>query len=72
MAAKLATASQGPMRLGDAYRPLVGQFDEMRTCDGGLRPHWQYLIDALRELGPEGIDSRWQEARRLVRDNGVT
>ncbi|MFW5723079.1 MAG: circularly permuted type 2 ATP-grasp protein [Halochromatium sp.] len=61
-----------PLRLGDAYQPGVGQFDEMRASDGGLRPHWQYLIEALRELGPEGIDSRWQEARRLVRDNGVT
>ncbi|MEA3640212.1 MAG: circularly permuted type 2 ATP-grasp protein [Lamprobacter sp.] len=72
MATNLASASPEPMRLGDTYRPLVGQFDEMRTSDGGLRPHWQYLIDALREIGPEGIDSRWQEARRLVRDNGVT
>lgn len=56
----------------DDYRPFPGQFDEMRTADGGLRPHWNYLIEALRELGPEAIDSRWQEARRLIRDNGVT
>ncbi|MBK1705791.1 circularly permuted type 2 ATP-grasp protein [Halochromatium glycolicum] len=58
--------------LVDGYRPAAGQFDEMRTSDGGLRPHWQYLIDALRALGADGIDGRWQEARRLVRDNGVT
>ncbi len=72
MAATPATLSPTPLRLGDAYRPNLGQFDEMRASDGGLRPHWQYLIEALRELGPEGIDSRWQEARRLVRDNGIT
>ena len=72
MAAKLADVASAPVPLGDRYQPGLGQFDEMRTSDGGLRPHWQYLIDALRELGPEGIDSRWQEARRLVRDNGVT
>lgn len=72
MAANRADVAPASVPLGDRYQPGLGQFDEMRTSDGGLRPHWQYLIDALRELGPEGIDSRWQEARRLVRDNGVT
>ncbi|MCF7977683.1 MAG: hypothetical protein K9L82_06650, partial [Chromatiaceae bacterium] len=65
MVANLASAPPEPTGLGDSYRPLAGQFDETRTTEGGLGPHWQYLIDALRELGSEGIDSRWQEARRL-------
>lgn len=56
----------------DDYLPLPSSFDEMRAGDGRLRPHWQYLLDALRTLGPEGIAARSREARRLVRDNGVT
>lgn len=59
-------------RLHDAYLPPSGRFDEMRGADGALRPHWQYLLEALRKIGPRGINSRWQEARRLVRDNGIT
>ncbi|TVQ88473.1 MAG: hypothetical protein EA400_09180 [Chromatiaceae bacterium] len=59
-------------QLQDAYLPAPGHFDEMRGTDGALRPHWRYLLDALRKLGPNGIDVRWQEARRLIRDNGVT
>lgn len=56
----------------DNYLPLPSSFDEMRSGDGSLRPHWQYLLEALRTLGPDGIAARSREARRLVRDNGVT
>ena len=60
------------VRLEDAYVPAPGSWDEMRAHDGALRPHWQYLIDSLRQLGRGGIETRWREAHRLVRDNGVT
>jgi uncharacterized circularly permuted ATP-grasp superfamily protein/uncharacterized alpha-E superfamily protein len=59
-------------RLDEAYVPAAGAYDEMRAADGALRPHWQYLVDTLRQLGRGGIDSRWREAHRLIRDNGVT
>jgi len=72
MSASTQVAALDDARLDDAYLPVPGSFDEMRAADGALRPHWQYLIDTLRQLGPQGIDSRWREARRLVRDNGVT
>ncbi|NEV64726.1 circularly permuted type 2 ATP-grasp protein [Thiorhodococcus minor] len=68
--ADLAAAEQSG--LVDAYAPLTNRFDEMRTADGEVRPHWQYLLDALRTLGPAGIEERWREASRLIRDNGVT
>ncbi|MTW21545.1 circularly permuted type 2 ATP-grasp protein [Allochromatium palmeri] len=58
--------------LVDAYLPLPDCYDEMRTPEGEVRPHWQYLLDALRTLGPAGIEERWGESRRLIRDNGVT
>jgi uncharacterized circularly permuted ATP-grasp superfamily protein/uncharacterized alpha-E superfamily protein len=58
--------------LVDDYATLPDCYDEMRTAEGELRPHWQYVLDALRKLGPAGIEARWREAARLVRDNGVT
>ncbi|MGE5154322.1 MAG: circularly permuted type 2 ATP-grasp protein [Bdellovibrio bacteriovorus] len=58
--------------LVDDYRPLPGCYDEMRPERGAVRPHWQYFLDALRTLGPAGIEERWREAARMVRDNGVT
>lgn len=54
------------------YRPPTGSYDEMCLQEGHIRPHWQYLVSALEHLGPNGIKSRWREARRLIRDNGVT
>jgi len=68
----LSVATPAPSRLNDEYLPLPDRFDEMRAADGTLRPHWQYLLDALRALGSEGIDARWREARRMIRDHGVT
>ncbi|MFZ0788777.1 MAG: circularly permuted type 2 ATP-grasp protein, partial [Chromatiaceae bacterium] len=58
--------------LVDDYSPLPGCYDEMRPAQGEVRPHWQYFLDALRTLGPAGIEERWREAARMVRDNGVT
>ncbi|MGA7981750.1 MAG: circularly permuted type 2 ATP-grasp protein [Chromatiaceae bacterium] len=56
----------------DRYLPSAGAYDEMRTPEGEVRPHWKYLLETLHALGPEGIEERWREARRLIRDNGVT
>ncbi|MDY6994762.1 MAG: hypothetical protein SVR94_19425, partial [Pseudomonadota bacterium] len=36
-----------------------------------LRPHWSGMIQKLKTLGPKEIQQRWQETRRLLRDNGV-
>ncbi|MEA3277851.1 MAG: circularly permuted type 2 ATP-grasp protein [Pseudomonadota bacterium] len=52
--------------------PTAGSFDEMRDPAGELRSHWQYLLGAVHALGPRGIEERRREARRLIRDNGVT
>lgn len=58
--------------LADSYLPAAGSFDEMRSADGKLRPHWEYLLGAIQALGSSGVEERRREARRLVRDNGVT
>jgi uncharacterized circularly permuted ATP-grasp superfamily protein/uncharacterized alpha-E superfamily protein len=53
------------------YRGLNG-FDEMADPDGRLRDHWQAFAKALEHLGHEEFRHRWQEARDLIRENGVT
>lgn len=53
------------------YRSLNG-FDEMLDSDGRLREHWQAFTQALQNLGQEEFRHRWQEAKDLIRENGVT
>lgn len=53
------------------YGP-VHQHDEMVTGDGRLRPHWKRFMGALGPLGTAALPERWEEARRLLRRNGVT
>jgi uncharacterized circularly permuted ATP-grasp superfamily protein/uncharacterized alpha-E superfamily protein len=54
------------------YQPHESGYDEMCTPDGEVRPHWQYLTRALTALGPGALEQRRGEARRLLRENGVT
>ena len=65
-------AASSPCSLADDYLPTAGGFDEMLSPSGELRPHWAYLLGAMKSLGPAGIEERRREARRLIRDNGVT
>jgi uncharacterized circularly permuted ATP-grasp superfamily protein/uncharacterized alpha-E superfamily protein len=55
-----------------AYRPRAGVYDEMLTAQGEIRPHWRYLAEALGTLGVDMLNDRWREARRLLRESGVT
>jgi uncharacterized circularly permuted ATP-grasp superfamily protein/uncharacterized alpha-E superfamily protein len=68
----LASVGAPPPGLLDTYQPLLGTYDELRGHDGQIRAHWQHFLDALCTLGPEALGERCREARRLIRDNGVT
>ena len=46
--------------------------DEMAAPNGSLRPHWQMFVSMLNELGPGELRHRWDHARRLIHENGVT
>jgi uncharacterized circularly permuted ATP-grasp superfamily protein/uncharacterized alpha-E superfamily protein len=46
--------------------------DEMIEPDGALHPHWRMLVSQLDEIGPQGMISRWEQARQLIRENGIT
>ncbi len=53
---------------------MTGQesFDEMVTGVGGVRPHWQSLMGAMRTLPSQVIAERIQRARRQFQENGVS
>jgi uncharacterized circularly permuted ATP-grasp superfamily protein/uncharacterized alpha-E superfamily protein len=54
------------------YQCLDGIFDEMCMNSEKIRPHWEDIIRSLNMLGRVELERRWQEAYRLLRDNGVT
>src|SRR6478609_8669630 len=57
---------------GLSYSPVPGIYDEVRTSDGTLRPHARTFEAALAALGSDEIERRWEKARSLLGQNGVT
>lgn len=58
--------------LYSSYAPVPGIYDEMMDSQGALRPHWQMFLNLLDDLGPAKLHHRWETARQLIHDNGVT
>ncbi|TCV79282.1 circularly permuted type 2 ATP-grasp protein [Sulfurirhabdus autotrophica] len=54
------------------YSTAPDSYDEMLGSNGQIRPHWEYLIRALRTLGTTEFERRGAEAAKLLRENGVT
>ncbi len=52
--------------------PATIPWDEMRQPDGAVRPHWRVLEGALKAFGPGEMWRRWEQARQLIRQHGVT
>jgi uncharacterized circularly permuted ATP-grasp superfamily protein/uncharacterized alpha-E superfamily protein len=52
--------------------PSVTPWDEMRAPDGAVREHWRVLDGALQAFGPGEMWRRWEQARQLIRQHGVT
>jgi uncharacterized circularly permuted ATP-grasp superfamily protein/uncharacterized alpha-E superfamily protein len=61
-----------PWRLFDGYHPLEGTYDEMVAAPGVLRPHCEGFVRSLEALGQHEFASRWEGAKRSIRENGVT
>jgi uncharacterized circularly permuted ATP-grasp superfamily protein/uncharacterized alpha-E superfamily protein len=62
-----ATANPFP-----GYAAPADSYDELRGADGAARPHWRRLVERLGGWEPAELVDRWERARRLIRDNGVT
>ncbi|WP_045827453.1 circularly permuted type 2 ATP-grasp protein [Teredinibacter turnerae] len=54
------------------YRPSSDTADEVYAADGQPRPHWEYLLESLKSLGPKALAERQQKAQRILRDDGAT
>jgi uncharacterized circularly permuted ATP-grasp superfamily protein/uncharacterized alpha-E superfamily protein len=54
------------------YSPLPEAPDEAFDGGGVARPHWHALLNSLGELGLPELTRRWEEAKHLIRENGVT
>jgi len=56
----------------DGSARIPGVFDESADENGALRPHWLELARTLQTLGTSELTRRWEDARRTIRENGVT
>ena len=54
------------------YQPPGQFFDEMLDSAGNLRPAWSQLAQRLNMDGASGLGRRSDQARHLLRENGVT
>ncbi len=54
------------------YRPPQGVYDELVDNSGVLRPQWHEFFQLLDALGHDELERRWQQARRLIHENGIT
>ncbi len=70
--ARMAQATTDTTGFFDDYRPLAGVYDEMVDAQGAMRPAWRELANLLGALGTGELDRRWEQARRVIHENGVT
>jgi uncharacterized circularly permuted ATP-grasp superfamily protein/uncharacterized alpha-E superfamily protein len=61
-----------PEAIFAAYRPLEGVYDEMFAAPASVRPHCERFMAGLERLGQRELSNRWEQARRLLRENGIT
>lgn len=47
-------------------------YDEMFTPEMGIKPPWQHLFEAFKELGAQGLKNRQKDMDWLLLENGVT
>jgi uncharacterized circularly permuted ATP-grasp superfamily protein/uncharacterized alpha-E superfamily protein len=59
-------------KLLETYQPPPNLFDELRSSSGGVRPHWQQLLEEFAAMGGGGTKAAQDKARRLLLENGVT
>src|SRR5262249_52141261 len=65
-------AATTPWRLFEDYHTVDAVYDEMVAAPGALRPHLGPFIRSLEGLGRHEFSSRWDSAKRAIRENGVT
>jgi uncharacterized circularly permuted ATP-grasp superfamily protein/uncharacterized alpha-E superfamily protein len=72
-AAPMFSPTAPPRRgFADGYRRVSNIPDEMIEPDGSLRTYWRMFVSQLDDIGPDELPRRWEQARRLIRENGIT
>src|SRR4029077_19822571 len=66
-----ATATSGEPWTDYPLPPDAEVYDELMLAPDTPRPHWQPFVESLTALGPQELPRRWEQARRLLRENGV-
>ena len=66
------SAATGTVRPEFEYKPWSSAYDEMTNADGQSRPHWRTFAEQLKEIGLAELRQRWNDAKHLIRENGVT
>jgi len=54
------------------YRAGTDRYDELFDAEGQVRPVWRPFLQALSKIRREDFAQRWEQARDLIHDNGVT
>jgi len=55
-----------------SYRAPEATYDEFRGADGLPRSHWDRFVAELGAGQPGALADRWEQSRRLIREDGVT
>lgn len=64
----MALAMQASVR----YQSEPGRWDECHAPDGSARHGWGELLGHIDRLGAHEVNRRWEQCRRIIRENGVT
>src|SRR5262245_21282377 len=72
MALPVADTPPPPSRLLAEYRPPAAGYDEMLDAACGVRTAWQPFVASVSEIDRNTLAGRWEQARRVIRENGVT
>mgnify|MGYP001197030205 CR=1 FL=1 len=56
----------------NGYVAEPGAYDELWLGQKEVQPHWQAFIQAIEQLGPAELERFQRDARRQLRENGVT
>jgi uncharacterized circularly permuted ATP-grasp superfamily protein/uncharacterized alpha-E superfamily protein len=61
-----------PPSIFAGYTAASGVHDEMAGSQGDFRPHWKNFVASMERLGRDELAARWEQARRIIREHGVT
>ncbi|TWT55931.1 circularly permuted type 2 ATP-grasp protein [Allorhodopirellula solitaria] len=60
-----------PFSLAHCEQP-AGRYDECRSEEGHIRPHWATIESMLNRIGASGLNDRSLQIEQLIREHGLT